>query len=520
MTASGTDSRGTAADLGDENMGKTGNSLSPDKTQSWILPAIAFCILMVVHLFLLVRSESLYLPPLPGGDGPDYENIAFQVVARQEFGFDWGSKDWRRPYLDVSAAQLMKVDSSLSLDDSTSPYAIQFDRQPGLVPTTARPPLYPWMIAVLYKILTRGPTAFAAIRIFQAVAFSIAGAISVAMTQRVLRRYFGASNWCVVLGSLITLVMAIIDRTTKSYLYDFLTEPLALMLTQFFLYALLCMVTSTKKFESPDVQWQKRDMLALFFLGVMLALLVLTRSIFVFFMPFVFALIVWLDVSRVECDGSKKALAGRWKYGAVVIMVATFVLAPWWIRNCWVLGKWMPLGTQGPISMLGGYSDEALKNHGEWNQAPEIAMRAEIEKDAKYLAEKNRVRRELMVVEEAKKRTWEWIGNHWKDLPRLGVERAISLWGPYSGRSLVWKLSFLLGAIWLVIFAPRSAVVYLAFPLMTTVLVMLLYSTGARFLVPCYGVLYSLSGIGIGGGVAWMREVVKRRVNSDPNLKC
>lgn len=504
-------------------MDKTGDSLRLDKMRGWILPSIAFFILMVVHLFLLVRSESLYLPPMPSGDGPDYENIAFQVVDRQEFGFDWGSKEWRRPYLDVSAAQLMKVDSSLTMGDSSSPYAIQFARQPGLVPTTARPPLYPWTIAVIYKILSRGPAAFAAIRILQALALSIAGAISVAMTQRILRRHFGVSNWCVVLGSLITLAMATIDRTTKSYLYDFLTEPLALMFTQIFLYVFLCMVTSYKKFESPDVQWQKRDMPFLFLLGAMLALLVLTRSIFVFFMPLVFVLIGWLDVSRVGCEDGNLALNTttwrRWKYGAVIVMVATFVLAPWWIRNCWVLGKWMPLGTQGPISMLGGYCDEALQNHGEWNQAAEIAMREELEKSAVYLAEKNLVRRELMVVEEAKNRTWKWIGNHWKDLPRLGIERAISLWGPYSGRSLVWKLSFLLGAIWLVIFAPRGAVVYLAFPLMTTVLVMLLYSTGARFLVPCYGVLYSLSGIGVGGGLAWIRDVVKRRVNSNPSPK-
>jgi hypothetical protein len=104
-----------------------------------------------------------------------------------------------------------------------------------------------------------------------------------------------------------------------------------------------------------------------------------------------------------------------------------------------------------------------------------------------------------------------WAAQHAADLPRLAIIRAVNEWNPYSGRALLWKLMALAGLCWLSAAAPRAAWILGGVLVLNTLCVMLLYSVGGRFMVPLYGVLYTLAGLGI-TGIALVGQRLGRRL--------
>jgi hypothetical protein len=90
-----------------------------------------------------------------------------------------------------------------------------------------------------------------------------------------------------------------------------------------------------------------------------------------------------------------------------------------------------------------------------------------------------------------------WIVAHVADLPKLFVARVVTHWNPYTGKSLVWRLLIVAGAIYLMVQRRPEAWVLVGLPVMNTVLVASLYTTGGRFLVPLYGILFTLSAVGV-----------------------
>src|SRR5205807_3103364 len=95
--------------------------------------------------------------------------------------------------------------------------------------------------------------------------------------------------------------------------------------------------------------------------GLSAGLLVLSRSIYVLWLPFLAVLVIWLVKRR-------RALA----LTAIFLTVAIALQFPWWIRNCRVLGTFMPLGTEGGVSLYAAYSDLALQHDHWWNAAPPV----------------------------------------------------------------------------------------------------------------------------------------------------
>ena len=176
----------------------------------------------------------------------------------------------------------------------------------------------------------------------------------------------------------------------------------------------------------------------------------------------------------------------------------------------------MPLGTQGSITMLGGYSDAALAAGGDWQYAPEFELRAELEHNPDFQQNTDPIQRELIVAREASRRVRSWIAAHWTDLPTLFSRRIVTHWNPYHGRSLLWKFAMIAGIAWLIVTKNRAALVLIGLPLLNTCVVMMLYTTGGRFLVPLYGILYTLGGIGIAGCIDCMRKIWAGNQNVPP----
>ena len=435
--------------------------------RTWFL--IATAVLGTVCVASVVLEPRFKLLPKPTSDGPVYENMAYHLSVGRGFWIDWHDPQWREPY-----------EQSAERGD----FHVYLDAPSQSMPMTGRPPLFPALVAILYKFVERGPSAFAIVRLSSALCLALACAVAVANAAAVMAKFEVSgrkfSSWSIGIGCAAAVLLTASHRTLLSYASDFLTEPLALLLTQLLVAALLSIIQSPSITTPQALTW--RWAVAI---GATVAGMILVRSLFVLWLPGLWLLLVAIRNKH------------RLRDATLVMVVAVLLMSPWWIRNCVVLDRFMPLGTQGPITLLGGYCDEALAGGGDWQHAPEQRLRQAMRDNAAFNALPNDVARELMLVDESKRLVRAWIADHVDDLPRLFMARVVTHWNPYTGKSLIWRLLMLIGAGYLVARRRPEAWVLVGLPVMNTVLVASLYETGGRFLVPMYGILFTLSAIGV-----------------------
>ncbi|MFM7932265.1 MAG: hypothetical protein ACKO9Q_31505, partial [Pirellula sp.] len=305
----------------------------------WTSIAVAAIVLFAINAYSLYRLNSLSALPLPHGDGPDYESIAYSLSVDSGFQFAWEDPQWQAPY---------------RASDQSAQYT-QLQRLDWPGPTTSRPPALPFLISLLYRLIPRGPIAFSCVRWLSALALTIAGVLSIwlafDLTERIIldsekQTQRGLLLCSVSLG--VTLGIAVMDRTIKTYLRDFFTEPWALLGVTATIVALLQWTNAPAK-----LPW-------ILTAGILFGVNVLFRSIFVFWLPF---LVLGIAIVSYKT----RANENRWWSSMPVFIVAfLLVVSPWWIRNCMLTGRLMPLGSQGAASLRGGYSREALADWGNW----------------------------------------------------------------------------------------------------------------------------------------------------------
>ncbi len=415
---------------------------------------LVFLTLAGWHFYHGATGPNWYRPPLSHGDGPDYESIAYSLSQGDGFQFAWQSELWQKPYREDSEAatysQLERVD------------------WPG--PTASRPPLYPALIAIVYQLVPRGPFGFAAVRSVSILCTALAGTLAVVLAFDVAR-VICTSRWLATVAALSTLTLALLDRTIRSYSVDFLTEPLAM---------LLCIVLLWS-----GLKWQAgfRRKHWFFCIVLSLAALILTRSMMVFWLPWV-ALIVSLTADRF-----------RIRWGVFLFICVAVCLLPWWVRNCVVMERIMPLGGQGAASLSGGYCDESLADRGNWHGRVENELQREIDTIPASQVW-TQAQREVVLAELAMERTKVWITDHKFEIPKLIAMRVATHWGPFSGTSLLWRLGIATGWLALLLMRRRELIWIFGLPLVSTATVVVLYETGGRFLVPLYAILYMTAGLG------------------------
>ena len=382
----------------------------------FVFACVVLATVCIASVVLDARFSTL---PKPTSDGPVYENMAYHLSTGRGFWIDWQDPKWKEPY-----------EQSAERDD----FRVYLDAPAQSMPMTGRPPLFPALIAIVYRFVDRGPTAFAVVRVLSALCLALGCAIAVANAASVMKtcemcgRKF--SPWSVGLGCASAIMLAASNRTLLSYASDFLTEPLALLLTQLLVAALLLIIHSRNTTVPQPLAWW-----LVVAMGVVIAGMILSRSLFVLWLPGLWWLLVVLRTSHRLRDAT-------W-----IMVVAMLCISPWWIRNCLVLDRFMPLGTQGPITLLGGYCDEALTGGGDWQHAPEQSLRQVMRENEAFNALPTDVARELMIADESKRLVRAWVADHWTELPRLFVARVVTHWNPYTGKSLVWRLLILAGAV-------------------------------------------------------------------------
>lgn len=485
-------------------------------------PGIVFCLALVlllpVQIYRVATSDSFSALPKPVGDGPDYENIAFHLWQGDGFRFNNSSSQWRRPY----QRAIERTQASSSAADELYSVHLAAARRDFL--TTSRPPLLPTVIASIYAVTGRNESAFAAVRVFLAACLAMAGALATSSTAVVMRAVVcraglelsdqtRQSSVAIACAWGSCLAFCALNQTLSNYATDFLSEPIALVLLQS-LVGLLVFALRRPTDSGGALVGRGMSIGTLVLSGVLLGLLILTRSMFVLWLPFLWFLFASLLADDTVERGTPPArrFVGI-RSATVVCLIACLCCLPWWARNTWVLGTFQPLGTQGAITLLGGYCDAALQQGGEWQAEPEQSLRAELSKSEALQAASNDSDREQLVSQTAKREVFGWLRAHVLDLPRLFAARVYTHWNPYTGKSLFWKLACL-GGLGILFWSVRAATdrrqqrllrdyaLMLGVPLViSTVVVAGLYSVGGRFLVPCYGILFTLSGLGVGGAV-------------------
>jgi 4-amino-4-deoxy-L-arabinose transferase-like glycosyltransferase len=419
-----------------------------------LYPLLILGVLLGWHFYHGIQGDHWTQPPRPHGDGPDYESIAYSLNQGEGFQFSWQSPEWQQPYRDAPDAadytQLVRID------------------WPG--PTASRPPLYPVIISAIYIVFPRGSAGFVAVRGFSIVCTALAGTLAVCGAYAIARKIF-PSIGLAVLSAGAAMGLAMLDRTVRTYSVDFLTEPLAM---------LLCTAIGVC-----GIRWQQQNGVRawLILLAALVAAAVLTRSMMIFWLPGLAVLVVG------SCE--------RHRFRGMLLFVALVLalLSPWWLRNCLVMQRFMPLGGQGAASLSGGYCDEAFADWGNWHGAVEEQLQRELDSVPGSKAW-TQVQREVALAELATRRTATWVDTNAIRIPWLMAMRIVSHWGPFTGTSLVWRLAILTGWIGLIALRRRETVWILGLPVISTATVAILYETGGRFLVPLYAMLYLTAGLG------------------------
>ena len=284
-----------------------------------IVFTVLFASFFAVYAAALVHSAYVGKPPLPG-DGPDYDNIAMQLARGRGFATDFTDSQWRRPYVENNARGI---------------YDELLARRAGYTTTTYRPPLLPLAISAVYRIAGRNFLVWQLINCaIVACALSIAyAAVWVAIGWR-----------AAVVAGLLGLASATYFDYTSTY--TMLSEPLA-MLFMSLLFASMTRLRAHPRNAALNA-------------GAAVAGLGLSRNVYVPLTLLVPLLCGWL-VWRARAN-ARQAIG----VALLIFGIGAGLQTPWWIRNCLVLGRFMPFGTQAGLNMNAAFSGDAVLHRGVW----------------------------------------------------------------------------------------------------------------------------------------------------------
>ena len=254
--------------------------------------------------------------------------------------------------------------------------------------TTYRAPLYPALIALLYKLFGRH---FVLYRLINVIALALGGGIICLLCYQLAGHKVAT----------VAAILIFVDPFLKAWASLGLTESV-----EFLLIALLswgCIATPTDNRRTHNV-----------IMGLILGLLAIERSVFAIWLPFVFLGRFFLE----------RALAPVtvFKHSLLVLVIALAIAGPWWLRNCLVLKSFMPLGSQGGMILGMIYNDETLEHRGNWTSEEHHDYYESFVSPARGTDRE----RELAIYGSSKGITW--LRQHYTLIPKLILLRIQSLW--------------------------------------------------------------------------------------------
>jgi 4-amino-4-deoxy-L-arabinose transferase-like glycosyltransferase len=416
-------------------------SIQLSKKQILVLLTVFVVLNSLVQIALLHNNGKLYSIP-DYIDGWDYDNLAINISRGKGFANEFGLPEWRETYLPA---------------DIDGRYSAPLANYPEFHLTTYRPPLYPFAVAGFYKIFGR---QFPPIIIFQIILCSLI----IAMVTFVSYKIGG------LFPAIFTLAVSLSDETLGLFQTLFMTEMLAVFLAT--LYLIICLEFSGEKHRKFSL-----------ICGVIFGLLILTRSIFILWLP-VILILHFLLLTR---SGTKKTKA--FLFTAMFVGVTLLVITPWSLRNSLLLKRFAPFGTQSGANLVVDYSDEMLASNGMWDWPLAMKVRKKLTLDEKLTG----LARDANYSQMAEAAAREWIKNNTSKLPKLFWVKVKTLWWPDDNRRQR-ALIVLAGIGLLFLVGTKEGLIFSTFLLANTIAVGLTHNHfGGRFLVPNYSILYVLS---------------------------
>jgi hypothetical protein len=415
----------------------------------WFYVSVGIALVAVWTLGLAWAGKLEGPPQNIPGDEPDYDCIAYQLWTRRQFAVDYRDVGFLAPY-----------GRSKSIVDSRPYSELVADRPSGS--TTNRPPLLPSIMSLSYFLAGR---QYGVIRVVNLCA----AAITACLTAWVCRKIVGAGASLICLGLMCWL------GGLRQYGSVLLTESLSGMFVAVTLTLLVVGVP-------------RRPVAFASVIGLSWAAAVLSRTALILWVP---SLItgLWIIASRSppgRIDGQQRRFTRASNAAACCMLTMLAALAPWMVRNCVVLGTFMPLGAEGYIQLPSGFSDAAVRNNGIWEP---VQTSTTLFSPSQTCAERERIRAAM-----GKKAAIGWIKANPRLLPSLTMRKLWSEWRP-SGTAEAWVL---LAAVvgWA---AYRSSVFGLACLFLILGDIMMIgatWSGGGRFTYPAVSPLYALAGAG------------------------
>jgi 4-amino-4-deoxy-L-arabinose transferase-like glycosyltransferase len=424
------------------------------KKQILILLTVFVVLNSLVQVVLLHNSGKLYSIP-DYIDGWDYDNLAINISRGKGFGNEYGIPEWRETYIPA---------------DTDGRYSAPLASYPEFHLTTYRPPLYPFMIAGFYKIFDR---QFIPIFLFQIILYSLIIAMVVFVSYKIGGLF----------PAIFTLAVSLGDETLGLFQTLFMTEMLAVFLATLYLVIYL---------EFSGENSRKFSLVS----GILFGLLILTRSIFILWLPVV-SILHFLLLSKSEAKNTKALLLT-----AMFVGVTILVITPWSVRNCLMLKRFAPFGTQSGANLLVDYSDGMLASNGRWDFHLAMDVKSKIVLDEKLIG----LERDSNYSQVAEASAREWIKNNISKLPTLFWVKVKTLWWPDDNPDQ--RILIILSVIgFLFFYRTKEGLIFSAFLLANTVAVGLTHNHfGGRFLIPNYGVLYVLSGFAMAAPLVWLNN--------------
>ncbi|MCA9051260.1 MAG: glycosyltransferase family 39 protein [Planctomycetaceae bacterium] len=403
-----------------------------------LLTTAAFTVLFVTWFHLRFGLNS---PPSATGDEPSYDAIGWQLAQGNGFREDVTDPVFRRPYDEAAV---------------TNPELMTLaDIRSGTV--TYRPPLFPFLIAATDIVFGR---QFAAVRILNVLAITLSGALVV--------RYLltDASARTAFIGMLLFFV---IDVRTRLYARAILTEAIAVLLV-----TLLTLQTvrlcRTRRLSDACV------------LGILCGLAMLNRSAFVLWWPGL-ALGILLLTGREDNATVPIAPETPTSFRRRVLLVTTMLLttavvyAPWAVRNTLILGKFMPMGTQGMMELSAAFSDKAVERQGLWFNQASDGFYEDVDQPGM-----TRIEQELARSAHSRRTARAWIAAHPQQALALVPTKILQEYRPRSATE------------WLILICSVTGIIRTRRNLMTKTIVLLhlcnafligcTWSVEGRFIVP------------------------------------
>lgn len=405
-----------------------------------LVAAAVFLVGMAAFTLRVAAQIGLSAPP-EAGDAQDYDLLGLELAAGNGFRLDYENPTWRA--------------TQAASHDPNAAAALRFR---GTSPTTLRPPLFPAVVGLTYRLVGR---EFAVVRLMNCAALAVAGAAGAWLVSRRLGP---------LPGLCYGLLFAVIDHRTRYYGGMFLTEPFASLTTALLALALVTLADGKRK------RWAVAA-------GVLFGLCILTRTMSALWLPVLAPLVWW--IAALSRAGWKPRAART----ASFLFTAAVVVAPWAARNSLLLGHFSPLGMQGQTQLAAAYSDEAFRLRGIWFNLDEAGFFADLPEHFPSLAY------EHVASDRSRAAAVRWVRDNPHKVPPLAALKVLQEWLPrMQWEALILGLFAFGAALWP---SRDDRRILLGLLAANAFAIALTWSVGGRFQVPLLPVLHVFAACGL-----------------------